>query len=280
MVILESAGITDVGKRRNSNEDTLFIDDALGLYMVADGMGGHQAGEVASKLVVDTIRDYLANTADHDHADRLGKTDGTLSKEADKMRSAIMIANKRVHDASKAEAAYAGMGSTVSAVYFKNDTLIAANVGDSHIYLIHNGKIELISVIHNVITEQTAINPERARHMGKQFQHMLTRAMGIEESVDPDISELQVFKGDTLIVCSDGLTDNVAAEEVLDVARLEQPEKICHYLVQMANDRGGHDNISVIVVKVRAIHSEKNGIFGFFSRISDGLINFPKKIFK
>jgi serine/threonine protein phosphatase PrpC len=280
MVILESAGITDVGRRRKGNEDTLFIDDALKLYMVADGMGGHQAGEVASKLVVDTIRDYILSNAEKNDDDSWDETDGTLSNEAERIRTSITIANKRVHDISKVKNTYAGMGSTISAVYFSDDTLIAANVGDSHIYLIHNGKIDLISVVHNVITEQSAINPERAQRMGKQFQHMLTRAMGVEENVKPDISEIQIFKDDMLIVCSDGLTDNVAAEEILDVSRLEQPEKICHYLVKMANDRGGHDNITVVAVKVKAIQSEKNFIFKVLSRISDGLINFPKKIFK
>jgi protein phosphatase len=146
------------------------------------------------------------------------------------------------------------MGATVCAAYFTKDTLIVANVGDSPVYLIHKGQIELLSVIHNVISEQQAIYPDAAYHIAPQFRHMLTRAMGLEETVRPDICEIQFFKGDALVLSSDGLTDKVAPNEILDVIVREKVEKACRTLVNLANSRGGEDNITVIAIKVTAVN--------------------------
>jgi protein phosphatase len=138
-------------------------------------------------------------------------------------------------------------------------------VGDSPIYLIHNGSIELLSVIHNVITEQMAIDPEAAATIGKQYRNMLTRAMGIEETVVPDISEIPYYQGDKLVISSDGLTDLVEPDEILDVIVNEKPDKACKILVDMANERGGHDNITVITLNVKAIKHQSGGIMGMIS---------------
>jgi len=209
MLVVESAGITDVGKKRKGNEDFLFLDDAMGLYVLADGMGGHQAGEVASELVVDTIRDYMKQfkEGDPDDVDDLEDADESLSKEANRILTGVRRANREVHQVAQTKASYHGMGSTVATVYITSERLIVGNVGDSPVYLIHNGDIELLSVIHNVITEQSAINPEAAEQIGEQYKHLLTRAMGIEETVQPDIIEIQHFDGDMVVLSSDGLTD-------------------------------------------------------------------------
>ena len=131
MIIVESASITDKGKKRAANEDALILEDALGLYVVADGMGGHRAGDIASRLVVETIGEYIKNSIDNDDCDQTVDFDETLSREANRLLSSIRMSNQVVHAASLKNRSCRGMGSTVSAIYFTESTLIAANVGDS-----------------------------------------------------------------------------------------------------------------------------------------------------
>ncbi len=233
MVEIESAGITHVGMKREGNEDALFLEESQKLYVVADGMGGHQAGEVASALVVDTIRDYMRRFLDENDVEEPADPDKSLSPAANRLLDGIRVANRAVHDVAKNDPACHGMGATVSAVYFTPDSLVVANVGDSPIYLIHEGNIELISVTHNVITEQMAIDPDAARKLGPQYRHMLTRAMGIQETVVPDVSELPYFSGDVLVISSDGLSDKVTPEEILDIAKRENPAKAGQLLVDL-----------------------------------------------
>ncbi len=153
MVIIESAGITDIGRKRKNNEDCLFLDDDQRLYVVADGMGGHQAGEVASKLVVETIQNYMRRFREE------------KGREANRLLSSIHLANQAVFQASRNKNSCQGMGSTVSAVYFTDNTLIAANVGDSPIYLVRDKSIKLLSVIHNLLAEsaQTELSTRKGQ---------------------------------------------------------------------------------------------------------------------
>ena len=259
MIIVESAGISDVGRKRAGNEDSMFLDDEHKLYVVADGMGGHQAGEVASGLVVDTIRDYMRRFHEEDNVEELEDIDETLSKEANRLLSSVHLANLGVNKVSHTKELYRGMGSTVSAAYFIDDTLIIANVGDSPIYLIHNGRIELLSVLHTVVAEQEALDPEGAKNLGREFRHMLTRAMGIQETVEPDICEIPIFKEDMVVLSSDGLSDKVSPEEILDVVKGEKTDRACQKLVNMANERGGDDNVTVIVLKAKGHAKGKLG---------------------
>ena len=281
MAIIESAGITDVGRKRKANEDSLFLDDKRGLYIVADGMGGHRAGETASKIVVETIPDYMTQRNDTTlNSESSRNHPESLSEESKRLLTAIAYANEKVHQYSNEKKEFSGMGSTVSAIYFTDDTFITANVGDSHVYLVHDSSIELLSVIHNVITEQTAIDPERAKRLGKRFKHMLTRAIGVEASVDADISESQFFTNDQLILCSDGLSDRVSSKEILDVVLSESPSHACQTLINMANDRGGDDNVTVIVLKIISVKTEIGGIRSKFLQFFKYIGCLPKKIFK
>ncbi len=268
MVVVESAGLTDVGRKRKGNEDALLIDEQMNLFIVADGMGGHQAGEVASKLVVQTIREYMERFQDRADMVEPEVQDDTLSQDANRLISGIYLSNRVVHQASRSKKSYQGMGSTVSAVCFTEDTIIATNVGDSPIFLIRDGKIERLSVTHTVYAEQMALAPEAGRRFGKEFSHVLTRAMGIDESVKADICELQCFKGDSLVIGSDGLSDKVRPEEILKLIKTQKkPEKICRILVDMANDRGGDDNITVIVLNVKSVVLQQSGFQRFLSRL-------------
>jgi len=253
MVIVESAGFSDVGRKRSSNEDCIFIDDEEGLYLVADGMGGHQAGEVASALVVQSIRNFLGGSQsfDGDPPPR-----GNLSAKAHRLLEGIEWSNLVVYQTASEHDHYRGMGSTVAAVYFSEDTLIAANVGDSPIYLVRNGVISLLSVPH---TLQADLPPEaQVAFMG----NILTRAVGPKNVVEADICELNCFKGDQLIICSDGLSTKVTPQEISAMTAAQPPADSCRALVQLANDRGGDDNISAVVVRVTGVRRAHGSAIG------------------
>ena len=278
MVLVESSGITNIGKRRKENEDAMFLDDTVGLYLVADGMGGHQAGEVASNLVVKTISEYVKSSRVNGDNGLKINSDETLSSEANRLLSGIHLSNKVVYEASLNNSSYRGMGSTISAVYFTDDTCIAANVGDSPIYLIRGGKIKLLSVLHTVLAEQAAIDPENAAKLGIQFRHVLTRAMGTEESVKADIYEIQCFKDDILVLSSDGLSDKASPEEILKTVNAYQSDQACQRLVQLANDRGGDDNVTTIILKVKKVKHTFNRMYSYANPVKRIILNFFKNI--
>jgi protein phosphatase len=160
-----------------------------------------------------------------------------------------------VHEAARDNKSYRGMGSTVSAVYFTDGTLIAANVGDSPIYLIRDGHIQLLSVPHTVMAEQSALDPANAEKLGMEFRHVLTRAMGTEESVKADIYEIECFRDDILVISSDGLSDKASPEEIKALVDGNGSDAACRRLVDLANNRGGDDNITAIVLKIKKVNN-------------------------
>ena len=253
MVTIESAGISDVGRKREANEDRILIDDAQGLYMVADGMGGHQAGEVASELVVKSICDFLGDSGASNGAAR---PRARPSPRAERLLAGIEWSNRVVHRTAAEHDAYRGMGSTVAAVYFSENTLIAANVGDSPIYLVRNGKIDLLSVPHTLLADLPVDAPVPL--MG----NILTRAVGSKSAVEADICELNCFKGDILVICSDGLSTKVAPAEILAISAAQPPAAACRTLVELANQRGGDDNISAVVLRVTGVRRNPSSFIG------------------
>lgn len=266
MIMVESSGVTDIGRRRATNEDAVFLDDDLGLYVVADGMGGHQAGEVASRLVVETIRDAMKEFLTVDSLETLEGYDGKFSPNANKLRASILRANRVVNQLSSQEGVYQRMGSTVSAAWFTDETLIVANVGDSPIWLVHNGSMELLSMPHTVMAEQAKLHPGQETGLAPGYRHLLTRAMGIEASVTADVSELPCFEGDILVMASDGLSNQVTTNEILDLVSRERPAEACRSLTNLANEHGGEDNITVVVVRVVSVQSRRRSVLGRLRR--------------
>ncbi len=249
MVHLQAAGLTDVGKKRDGNEDSYFIDEAHQLYVVADGMGGHLAGEVASGLVVETLQNFFANG----NAACLTISDDALSPDANQLVQGIREANKAVRARARESSDCRGMGSTFAGAYCTDTTVIAANVGDSPIYLVHDGTAELISVMHTVATEIAATRPERLHMIDERILHMLTRAIGTADDIAPDVCELQCFKNDVLVLCSDGLSNKVSMDEIARIVTGEPPPDACRQLINLANERGGEDNITVVIVKIAGV---------------------------
>ena len=272
MKTIESAGLSDIGKKRKDNEDALFVDDDMGLYVVADGMGGHRAGEVASKMVVESIRNYIRSAREGRSATDSEIADQTLSSAANLVLAGIALSNKVVYDAAQSNLNYHGMGSTVSILYVNDGTLVAANVGDSPIFLIHKGQIESLAVTHTVMAEHMAANPGTTDQIDPAYNHVLTRAIGAESTVKADICEVPYFSGDKLVISSDGLTDLVTPEEILASVTAHPPAAACRALVQMANDRGGTDNITVVVIYVG---SKSDGS----DRLKDWVLRASHKLF-
>ena len=277
MIEIESSAITDIGRKRKQNEDSLFYDDTLGLYVVADGMGGHNAGDVASKLVVDTLSDYFNQNHDDKPESDPVNGDESLSREARKLLAGIQLSNHVVHETAQQNEDYKGMGSTVSAVYFTDNTFIVANVGDSLVHLIRDGQIELLSVPHTLIAEQTQLDPENAELLWSDFKHVLTRALGVDKSVKADVNEIPFFRNDILVISSDGLTDKADSQEILQMVNNRRSDQACQELVDLANSRGGEDNITAIVLRIKSEVNQTRSVTGRLKQILQKLFNVNQK---
>jgi PPM family protein phosphatase len=244
-------GLTDVGRKREHNEDSLLVDGQLGLFVVADGMGGHQGGGTASRLAVDTIRDDV-----HGAAARVSPGDdgsGPLedSPLREVLRSAVERACRAIFAAAQSDPGLQGMGTTVTALLVRGPSAFVAHVGDSRCYLLRAGAIYQVSEDHSLVNEQLkagVITPEEART--SRFRNIITRSVGFEEQVAVDLFGLDVQAGDRLVVCCDGLSNLIEDSEILRVVSQSELEDAPRRLVELANDRGGDDNISVIVVHV------------------------------
>ena len=251
MLSIQSAGITDVGRKRKGNEDAYHLDNEIRLFIVADGMGGHAAGEIASRLVVDSVTDFMTKFHAHPARDELPESVTELSPSANLLLNAVHLANQTVHQSAQENPAYQGMGSTVSAVYLTDDNLISVNVGDSPIYIVQDRAIRMISVPHTMLAEYEELHPEGDHlQLAEHLKHVLTRAMGLKENVTPDVSEIPIDRDTIVVICSDGLSDKVLPEEIYSVVASEPPDLAGHTLVGMANDRGGDDNITVVIARL------------------------------
>jgi len=244
-------GISDVGRKREHNEDSLLIDDDLGLYIVADGMGGHQGGGTASRLAVETIRANLrdARAAGTTLAVHGGPLEGNPLREV--LRGAVETACRSIFQAAQSDPGLQGMGTTVTAVALDEHAAFVAHVGDSRCYLIRGSDIFQVSEDHSLVNEQLkagAITPEEART--SRFRNIITRSVGFEEQVAVDLLGLEVKAGDRMLVCCDGLSNLVEDAEILQIVRAEPLDAVPQKLVDLANDRGGDDNITVIVLQV------------------------------
>ncbi len=253
MIPVESGASTDAGRIRENNEDRFLADDRIHLYAVADGMGGHRGGEVASALVVETLYRCMEGPAGEERLlGSLGDADPTLSAQANRMLAAIRSANRAVFERARTDPSVRGMGSTLAAVCFTPRTMIAANIGDSSIFLAHGDSMDALSVLHTVGAEFASAGQGPSATEPAGFSALLTRGMGVAATVEPHLCEVPCFEGDRVVLCSDGLTDCVAVEEIHECVRNRTPQAACERLVRLANERGGHDNVTVVALAVGA----------------------------
>ena len=248
----EARGLTDVGQRRDHNEDALLIDPELGLVVIADGMGGHAGGATASRLAVETIRKALQEAKAEEPALFGSGAEGEENPLPDVLGHAVEAACAVIFEAAQADPELAGMGTTTTAALVDGRSAFVAHVGDSRAYLLRGGHIYQVTQDHSLVAEQLrvgAISEEEARN--SRFKNIITRSVGFERDVLVDLMGLELEPGDRLVVCCDGLSNLVGDEEIR--AQVEaQGVAAVRALVDLANERGGDDNISVIVVAVAA----------------------------
>jgi serine/threonine protein phosphatase PrpC len=252
MMSVEAFGITDVGRKRKHNEDAYALDLAEGLFIVADGMGGHAAGEVAAKITVETIGEFIAATRQKEEATWPFRYNHALAFNSNRLAIAIEKANERVMAAVAAQPWLKGMGTTVVAGLLNEEILSLAHVGDSRAYLYRDGELTRLTDDHSWVHEQVAagiLTEDEAK--SHPLKNVVTRALGGGPSVSPDLRELTFSARDLFIFCSDGLTTMLGDEEISEAAAVSaEPQKLCRKLVDMANEKGGVDNITVVIVHV------------------------------
>lgn len=246
-----SAGLTDVGRKRSHNEDSFLIDDELQLYVVADGMGGHAGGGTASRIAVETIDRELRAMRDGGHNPFVSVAQLQDSAIPEAMRTAVERACLAIFSAAREDPRLAGMGTTVISLLVRDAFAFIAHVGDSRAYLVRGDLIQQISEDHSLVNEQIKagmITPEEAKH--SRYKNIITRSVGFEEEVQVDVMGLVCEPGDVYLLCSDGLANMVEDAELHEaVASSADLQDVPKKLVALANERGGDDNITVIVVK-------------------------------
>lgn len=264
---LAAFGLTDVGRARPHNEDSILLEPALNLYAVADGMGGHKGGEFASRICLDTMKDYLQLAA-KGQASLVGESDPAHSEAANLLGSAVRFANRAVFEAAFSKPEWRGMGTTIVALTIHDNKVSIAHVGDSRAYLLRGGKFQQLTEDHSWIEEQVRAGlMSRDEALFAKGRNVLTRAIGQEENVLVDLDELALQAGDALLLCSDGLFGMVADEEIAAlISTAGTVESACRELVACANGRGGRDNISVILLSADAEKGLLAGMKKLFTR--------------
>jgi len=250
--MLRAHGVTHPGSVRQNNEDALFWDADLGLFIVADGMGGHNAGEVASSLAVEAIKGFLARSRESEEFTWPYGLDPELSYHGNRLMTSIKLANRRVFKAGESRDEYTGLGTTVVAALIEDDKLAFSGVGDSRIYTFANGRLNQITEDDSWIATVLAREPgkDEAALASHPMRHVLTNVLGAREPMEMDVSERLLTSGETLLLCSDGLhgaLDDKALEDVL--ASRKSVEETADELVRLALERDGGDNITALVVR-------------------------------
>jgi serine/threonine protein phosphatase PrpC len=245
-----SAARTDVGMKREHNEDSFLVNEDLGLYVICDGMGGHAGGETASRLAVQTVEKELISArlrADDPFASTAGYQDTPLARA---MVEAIEGACGVVYRTSRIQPELQGMGTTCIALVLHRDIAVVGHVGDSRAYLVREGAIIQLTEDHSLVNEQVRagiLTAEEAKH--SRLRNIITRSVGFEEDVLVDVIGFESKPGDRFLLCSDGLSNLVETDEIRVALGAGTPDEVCKSLITTANERGGDDNITVVAVE-------------------------------
>lgn len=248
-----AAARTDVGLVRTNNEDNFGYDVRHGIFVVCDGMGGQAAGELASKIAVETLLNHFSRDLHNSNAQVFGRSFSDVSERANGLANAIQLANEAIHDAAQRSAELTGMGSTIVAVCVDGNgqRYSVGNVGDSRAYLIRNETVQQLTSDHSLVMEQVRrglITLEEAEH--SKLQNVIVRALGTEESVEPDLQDREFAAGDVLLLCSDGLSRYVKESDLLAVvSRTTSLEKACEELIESAKAGNSDDNITCLLLR-------------------------------
>jgi PPM family protein phosphatase len=262
-------GASDTGRVREHNEDTIGTDGDIGLVVLADGMGGYKAGEVASGIAVRTVMTLIKDAVEREDLS-LSDPEIGLSRPGILLRDAIQRANKIIYQTAKTQANCEGMGTTVVAGLFFDDKLTIAHVGDSRLYRCRDGKLEQVTQDHSLLQELVSrgfYTPEEAQRAAAK--NYVTRALGVEPTVDVEITEVPALQDDVYLLCSDGLSDMVEDDDIqLTINTFgANLETVAKQLVLLGNDNGGRDNISVVLVRVLDAFPAQRGVIDRIRKI-------------
>jgi protein phosphatase len=264
-------GQTDTGRVREHNEDTIATDLDVGLLVLADGMGGYNAGEVASGIAVKTITNLVREGLAREDLGSVDRATG-LSRPSIVLRDAITRANKIIYQTARSQAECEGMGTTVVAALFYDNRVSIAHVGDSRLYRQRGSQISQVTMDHSLLQElvdRGFYSPEEAQRAANK--NYVTRALGVEPQVEVEVQEHPVDKGDIFILCSDGLSDMVEDEDIrLTISTFgANLDTVAKQLIQLANENGGRDNVSVVLAQANEAFPASRGVMdkllGWFS---------------
>jgi serine/threonine protein phosphatase PrpC len=252
-----SCGITDIGRKRQRNEDSYLVNDKIGLYIVADGMGGHAGGEFASKIAVSTVEEIIrgedrvkSNVPTQSYLDSNDQSTAE-GQEQDRLKDAINRAGNMIVRRAFEDPELKGMGTTSTVMFVSEDKAYIAHVGDSRAYCVRNAEIIQITEDHSLVHEQLKsglITEEEAKT--HQLKNIITRSVGVQEEVEVDTIVWKIQPGDSYLLCSDGLSNMMNDDEMETIITKFDVEQGARELVDLANSRGGEDNITLILLKV------------------------------
>lgn len=248
-------GITDVGLQREHNEDSFAVLSEYDLFLVADGMGGHRAGDVASRLASESISDFFQRTAGEEVTWPF-HFDSALSESENRLLTAIRLANRQIYEHSLKSQDLRGMGTTVVGALFNPDTrkMYVGHVGDSRAYVIRDGRISQLTRDHSLVNDYLKVMPDMPEDQRSELpKNVITRALGMQDSVEVDLLAHEVRVGDTFVLCSDGLSGMISDAEICQVAGQNADlGDACRRLTALANEHGGEDNITAVLVRIVA----------------------------
>jgi serine/threonine protein phosphatase PrpC len=248
-----AAGLSDVGLQREHNEDSFVVLSEYDLFVVADGMGGHRAGDVASRIATETISEFFRTTANEDVTWPF-HFDTNLSEEENRLLTGIRVANRQIFERSTRSREYHGMGTTVVGAMFslKKQRMYIGHVGDSRCYRVRGGKIRQLTRDHSLINDYLLAMPDLTDEQKNELpKNVITRALGMQDQVVVDLQHDDPQPGDTYVLCSDGLSGMVSDDDIeLIVASTNDVRDACSRLIERANERGGEDNITAVLIKI------------------------------
>ncbi|MBN1104699.1 MAG: Stp1/IreP family PP2C-type Ser/Thr phosphatase [Deltaproteobacteria bacterium] len=255
----ESFAASDTGQVRQLNEDSLLANDQEGVFLVADGMGGLSKGDIASRIAVETVNRFITESRTEDITWPI-KPQDQYSLEENRFLAAVSLANWSVYSEFLKDERNAAMGTTLVGLLVDRQAAIITNIGDSRVYLIRNDTIQQVTEDHSLVMEEVrkgTLTPQEARLHPQR--HVINRALGIAESARVDISSIELRQGDLFLLCSDGLSDMLTDEELLAITRTDPAgalSELGNRMVRAANDKGGKDNISLVLVRFYDVGSD------------------------
>jgi serine/threonine protein phosphatase PrpC len=273
-LLIDAGARSDVGLVRKNNEDAYRVEPTLDLYVLCDGMGGEAHGEVASTMAADAVVTHCLEAQNNLSAPLFGEPRTDLSEASNRLASAVTLANRKIFEEAAANPLHRGMGTTIVAAWLKNGRLSLAHVGDSRAYLLRGGALEQLTADHSLVAENVRrgiMTPQEAE--SSNLQSVLIRALGSGAEVQVDVSEHALLEGDMLVLCSDGLTRMVTDPEIASTMTTVEPaQAAANRLIELANEYGGVDNATVIVVRML---QGSNGLLARLKRWTTGADDGP-----